>query len=256
MMLFKHLRIFQRVAVVGGQEELVSSSGGAGGPDPERNPEQRGEENGFDLSNPVRSFVNTVRRVLFEPTGFFRALPPRGAARGPFVFALVCGLISFPLALLVASVDPQAGNGPGSERLFSGVLSVLSELGQPEIALGLLFLVILVPLGALASTILGLYITAGIQHLLVLLFVRPNDAGFETTFRIVAYASATLLLSWIPVVGLVVTLYGLYLTFVGIREKYETTNGRALAAISLPVALAGGSILTSVTSSFSLLLGV
>ncbi len=49
-------------------------------------------------------------------------------------------------------------------------------------------------------------------------------------------------------VGLLASLYGLYLTFVGIREMYETTNRRALAAISLLIALVGGNILTSFSS--------
>lgn len=68
-------------------------------------------------------------------------------------------------------------------------------------------------------------------------FVRQTNAGFYNTLRVIAYTSATTLLDWIPVVGLLASLDGLYLTFVGIREMHETTTGRALAVVALPVVL-------------------
>jgi hypothetical protein len=67
--------------------------------------------------------------------------------------------------------------------------------------------------------------------------VRPTDTDFEATLRVVAYTFAVDLLSWILVVGLLASLYGLYLAFLGIHEMHETTIGRALAVISLPVVL-------------------
>ena len=83
--------------------------------------------------------------------------------------------------------------------------------------------------------LLGLYISAAIYQILVWIFVRPTDTGFEATLRVISYTSAVELLNWIPVVGLLASFYGLYLAFVGIREMHETTTGRALAVISLPV---------------------
>jgi hypothetical protein len=82
----------------------MDSGSGAGGQAYERDLR---ESDGFDLSRPVRSFISTVRRVLFEPVGFFRRLPRGGRALNPVVFALVCALISSaPLAFLAAPFDP------------------------------------------------------------------------------------------------------------------------------------------------------
>ena len=67
--------------------------------------------------------------------------------------------------------------------------------------------------------------------------MRQTNAGFYSTLRVIVYTSATTLLDWIPVVGLLASLYGLYLTFVGIWEMHQTTTGRALAVIALPVVL-------------------
>jgi hypothetical protein len=47
----------------------------------------------FDLSDPVRGFVNTVRRVIFSPRDFFRGMPRSGSFLNPLIFAAVCALI-------------------------------------------------------------------------------------------------------------------------------------------------------------------
>jgi hypothetical protein len=189
------------------------------------------ESDGFDHSRPVRSFVSTVRRVLFEPVGFFRRLPRRGRALNPVVFALVCALISAPLAFLAVPFDPLTGND--TPDLRDSLARLVAELGGSVAAVIVVILAVLVLAPLLV--LLGLYISAAIYHILVWIFVRPTDTGFEATLRVISYTSAVELLNWIPVVGLLASFYGLYLAFVGIREMHETTTGRALAVISLPV---------------------
>ena len=191
------------------------------------------ESDGFDLSRPVCSFVSTVRRVLFEPVGFFRRLPPRGRALNPIVFALVCALISASLAFLAAPFDPLTGDDMSA--LHNSLARLVAEPGGSVAAVIVVILAVLVLAPLLV--LLGLYISAAIYHILVWIFVRPTDTGFETTLRVISYTSAVELLNWIPVVGLLASFYGLYRAFVGIREMHETTTGRALAVISLPVVL-------------------
>ncbi len=207
--------------------DRYDSSGGA-----ERGREPR-EDEAFDLSNPARSFVSTVQGVLLEPVGFFRRLPRRGRVLNPVVFALVCALVSAPLSLLAAPFDPLVNDDAPDIR--DSLARLVAEPGgsMAAVVVVVLAVLILVPLLAL----LVLYISAAIYHILVWIFVRPTDTGFETTLRVVAYTSAVDLLTWIPVVGLLAGLYGVYLAFVGIREMHETTTGRALATIALPVVL-------------------
>jgi hypothetical protein len=189
------------------------------------------EDAGFDLSNPARSFVSTVREVLFDPIGFFRRLPPRGWSLNPVVFALICALISAPLAILAASFDPLVEEGVPS--MLDPLIALVAQPGGSVVAVVVLVLTILILVPALA--LLVLYIGAAIYHILVRIFVRPTDSDFQATLRVVAYTSAIDLLTWIPVVGILASLYGLYLAFVGIREIHGTTTGRALAVISLPI---------------------
>ncbi len=145
---------------------------------------QEPREEGFDLSSPVRSFVSTVRAVLFEPTSSFRRLSPRGSARNPLVFALTCTLISFPPGLHAVSFDPLAGDVQSLGLLLSDFVADDAEPVAVAL-LGVTFLALL-PL----VLVLGLYIGAVIYHILVTIFVRPTDPGFEATFRVYAYASA------------------------------------------------------------------
>jgi hypothetical protein len=85
--------------------------------------------------------------------------------------------------------------------------------------------------------VLGVYIGAAIQHLFVFLFVRERR-GFWGTFPVVAYGGAALsLLSWIPILGYLVMLYGIYVTTVGMREMHGTTTPRALLAALVPTLL-------------------
>lgn len=207
--------------------DRYDSSGGV-----ERGREPR-ESEGFDLSRPVRSFVSTVRRVLFEPVRFFGRLPRRGRALNPVMFALLCALISAPLAFLAALFDPLVGDD--TPDLRDSLARLVAELGGSAAAVIVVVLAVLVLAPLLA--LLVLYVGAAIYHILIKIFVRPEDTGFQATLRVVAYTSAVDLLTWIPLLGLLASLYGLYLAFVGIREMHETTTGRALAVISLPVVL-------------------
>jgi hypothetical protein len=179
----------------------------------------------------VRSFVGTVRRVLFKPVGFFRRMPHRGRALNPIVFALVGALISAPLAFLAAPFDPLTRDEMSDLRDL--LTRLVAEPGGSVAAVIVVILAVLVLAPMLV--LLGLYISAAIYHILVWIFVRPTDTGFEATLRVISYTSAVELLNWISVVGFLGSFYGLYLAFVSIREMHETTTGRALAVISLPV---------------------
>jgi hypothetical protein len=175
----------------------------------------------YNLSDPVNSFVDVVRRVLLQPATFFASLPRQGSLLGPLVFALICVELSAILVGLLTFVDI-----PG------GVTWVLGARGDQGFLAFLGGLVV----APIAGTV-GVFLTALVTHLLVLLVVGPGHAGFGATFRIISYSSVTSLLGWIPFVGWIFVLYRLYLATVGIREMHSTTTGRALLVVLLPAIL-------------------
>lgn len=162
----------------------------------------------FDYRDPVQSFTSTVRRVVLETVEFFRGLTRQGDFLNPLIFALICYEVSVILGGLLGVIGVQGEQGFGA---FIG--SVL--------------------LAPIFATI-GLLIGAGILHLLVMLIVGSSNAGFEGTFRVVSYSSVTLLVSWIPFIGWIASLYGIYLAVIGVREVHDTTTGRAALAVLIP----------------------
>jgi hypothetical protein len=183
---------------------------------------------GFDSSRPARSFLEVARGVLVEPAAFFAGLggPRPDRVKGPLIFAIICALISSPFAFFLQRYDPLA---PRQPDMVSGFTSMFRDNPAAAIALAVL-LVALLPLFA----VLGVYIGAAVQHFFVFLFVRERR-GYWGTFPVVAYGgSALALFSWIPILGYLVMLYGVYVTTMGLREMHGTSTARALLAALVP----------------------
>jgi hypothetical protein len=181
----------------------------------------RAQAGDYDLSDPVGSFVDVVRRVAFRPAAFFAGLPRQGGLLGPLVFALVCIEVSAILVGLLTFLGVPGGmTSLFGARGDQGFLAFLGGLVLAPIA------------GAV-----GVFLTALLTHLLVVLVAGSGHSGFGATFHVVAYSSVTSLVGWVPFVGWIASLYRLYLATVGIREMHATTTGRALLVVLLPAIL-------------------
>jgi hypothetical protein len=175
----------------------------------------------YNLSDPVNSFVDVVRRAVFQPAAFFAGLPRQGSLLNPLVFALICIEISVILVGLLTFIDV-----PG------GITALFGARGNQ----GFLAFVGGLVLAPIAGAV-GVFLTALVTHLLVIVVVGSGHSGFGATFRIIAYSSVTSLVGWIPFIGWIASLYRLYLATVGIREMHATTTGKALLVVLLPAIL-------------------
>jgi hypothetical protein len=193
----------------GGDTGTGGSSQGPGGPPPRVSGGASGGE--FNYQDPVQSFINTVRNVVTAPVGFFRGIRRQGDLINPLIFAIICYEVSAILGGLLSLVGVYGNEGFGS----------------------FLVSIILAPIFAA----IGLFIGAGILHLLVMLIIGSGNSGFEATFRVSAYSSVTSLVSWIPIIGWIASLYGIYLAIVGMREVHSTTTGKAAIVVLIPAAV-------------------
>jgi hypothetical protein len=162
----------------------------------------------FRYTDPIQTFVATVQAVVLQPVDFFRGILRQGDFINPLIFAIICYEVSAILGGLLQLV------GVGRNIGFGGFLSSI----------------ILAPIIAA----IGLFIGAGIIHLLAMVIVGSRNAGFEGTFRVLAYSAVTSLVSWIPFIGAILSLYGIYLGIVGIREVHNTTTGKAAIVVLIP----------------------
>ncbi len=146
----------------------------------------------------ARGFLGTARTVLVSPKAFFQAMPVEGGFFQPYIFYLLSASV-FLAATLGLTLAGPAGLAP-----------------QILIAAGL---IPLLP-----------FLDAALLHLFVVKFV-DGTGSYESTFRVVCYASAVNLVSWVPLVGLVGQLYEIYLVALGASIVHRAGMGRTLLAV-------------------------
>jgi len=193
----------------GGTEGPGGSPSGPSAPPPRTSGVAQAGE--FTYTDPVQSFISTVQRVVLQPAEFYRGILRRGDFINPLIFAIICYGIYAIVGALLRLI------GIGADVGFGGFIAAI----------------VLAPIYAA----IGLFIGAGILHLLVMLIVGSGNSGYEATFRVGAYATVTSLVSWIPFVGWIASLYGIYLAIVGIREVHGTTTGKAALVVLIPAAV-------------------
>lgn len=176
----------------------------------------------FEPSAPLNSFVDTVRRVVTQPTSFFRGLPRQGNFANPLIFALICFVIN---AILTGLLELA---GVGASRWFVRVADGRNIFERVIDFLGTL---VFTPIAG----VIGIFIGAAILQLLTRLIVGANNSGYRASFRVASYTAVTALVNWIPVIGGLLALYGIYLSVVGIREMHQTTTGKAALVVLIPV---------------------
>src|SRR5215211_846151 len=156
----------------GGTGGTGGSPAGPGGPPPPRTSGgAAGDE--FRYTDPVQSFISTVQRVVLQPVDFYRGILRQGDFINPLIFAIICYEVF---------------------TILSGLLGLAGIGGQQGFG-GFIVSLILAP------------IVAGILHLLVMLIVGSRNSGFEATFRVGTYAAVTSLVSCIPFIGWIASLY-------------------------------------------------
>ncbi|MDD3978113.1 MAG: YIP1 family protein [Methanomicrobium sp.] len=70
-------------------------------------------------------------------------------------------------------------------------------------------------------------------HVFVIIVEGKN--GLFETLKSVSYSSVpTLILGWIPIIGIITTVWALVLQTIAIRELHEISTGRAVIAMILP----------------------
>src|SRR5215216_3446022 len=102
----------------------------------------------YDLSDPLNSFVDVVRRVVLQPTTFFAGLPRQGSFLGPLVFALICIEVSVVLVGLLTFLGTPRGSNlavrregrPGIPGVRGGALDGAGDapVGHPGGGIGAL----------------------------------------------------------------------------------------------------------------------
>jgi hypothetical protein len=164
----------------------------------------------FSPSQLVESFSWICKEVVVRPRAFFQGLPQQGSLLNPLLFLALCVFLS---SLCMANILN------GDYRLF---------------------LILFV------SNIFSNFLVSGFLHLLATR-AFGGCASFAATFRIIAYSSVTDLAAWVPFLGTIVSLYGIYLMFLGLQELHQLKQRQAGLAVIIIMTLALAMGITAVT---------
>jgi hypothetical protein len=168
------------------------------------------------------TLLETVKAACLRPTEFFRSLSWQGD--GHYTYLLAVGWLPTVVGTgVVYGVQGLAGLASGTRE--GAVTGVGFALGM------ILCLVIMVPL----QLFMGLFVGGLIAHLCLRL-VGGANAPLEATLRTLAYAQSAAVLNFVPFCGGVVSAgWGLVLQIIGLKEVHETTYGKVILAIFLPM---------------------
>ncbi|MEP7014882.1 MAG: YIP1 family protein [Verrucomicrobiota bacterium] len=186
-------------------------------------PWEHREERGF-----FNAFIETLTMVLTKPDQAFNAMKTEGGLVEPLIYALIGGcagaLVSFFFSLLLHGMGLLAGQ--------RDAFTMLAGMG-----IGAIAFVILIPV----FVVLGVFIGAAMIHL-SLMIVGGANKSFETTFRVLAFTQgSTGPLQMIPVCGgLIAGIWALIVNCIGLARAHETSTGRAVLAVLLPLILCCG----------------
>ena len=178
-----------------------------------------------------KGFLAALKLFIVSPREAFGQTRLLGDYGSPLLFAIVLGWAG----ILIGKVW---------ETLFG--LSVLSAF-PPELQEQLPFLVGGSTIGVVLSLIfapiyilVALFIWSALLHLCLVLVggLKESKAGFEGTFRVVSYSTVGQLGSFVPFLGGVITLvWSLVLGFIGITSLHKSSQGQAIVALLIPLAL-------------------
>ncbi len=173
--------------------------------------------------------VETTKRVLTAPTGFFSGLPAGGGMLLPLAYALILGSLGAWIGLLYDTVFREAIAAwlPGFRDRYSELFPAVGRLASALI-------------GAVLAPILvavQLFLLSGVVHLALLLLGGARK-GFDTTFRTAAYSVAPTVVALVPFCGsLVAVVWSVFLLILGLAASHGTSKGIAAAAVLLPLIL-------------------
>ena len=163
----------------------------------------------------------TLKGVLINPTQTFAEMRTEGGIGTPILYTIILGSLGGIIGII-----------------WQGLISTMSFMASQEIAKYAANVVYLALMAIFMPLIvsLGLFISSGIAHV-CLIIVGGANKNFEATFRVFAYTNGSVaLFQIVPFCGGIVTgIWGLVCNIIGLKEAHETTTGKAVLAILLPV---------------------
>ncbi|MCK4670483.1 MAG: YIP1 family protein [Nanoarchaeota archaeon] len=175
-------------------------------------------------------FINKIKSVLTEPGRFFSTIGREQGITPAFVYYIVLTIFSAILAYIVMILT-----GNWSARIMYSILGAgeLAAMADPRMLYsgGMMFFMFII--GIIIAIALS-FVIAGILHVWILIFGGKNK--YSETYKLYVYTSTPkLLLGWIPIVNLVIWIWGLVLLIIGTMKVHNISKKRAILMYVIPL---------------------
>lgn len=172
-------------------------------------------------------YIETWKEVMQSPSDFYREMPKTGGYVDPLTFAAISFIIYALLTSLLTLLFGHAYMGGMYGGMYDGMYDGARGFGF----FAILMTVIFTPIAGIIS----LFIEAAILY--IIYKILGGTGSYEGTVRFICYATAVLVLSWIPFLGWIVGIYGIYLYIVGGMYVHDVSMTRSVIAVLLPALL-------------------
>lgn len=158
----------------------------------------------------LNKHFQTMKAVALKPQDFFEGMNLGEGYGKPTVFLIINSIIT----LLISA-------------LFSFVLTFKAQ----NLLTSLLGLIILIPL-----VLVILFIVTAILH--VIAKVLGGKGKYVNSYQSLCYASAVSPATAVPLLGILVSFYQLYIVILGFKKVHQYSLGKAIITILLPAIVA------------------
>lgn len=144
-------------------------------------------------------YIETWKEVIQKPSRFYREMPKTGGYSDPLTFAAINFIVYALLTTLLTILFGREMYTDGMIGVYNGMYGGVREFGF----FAVLVTVIIAPIAGIIS----LFIEAAILY--IIYKILGGTGSYEGTLRFISYATAVLVLSWIPVLGWIFEIYGI-----------------------------------------------
>ncbi|MDR1126198.1 MAG: zinc-ribbon domain-containing protein [Deltaproteobacteria bacterium] len=169
-----------------------------------------------------QGFLRTVALSFTRIPEFFGGIPARGSLGPALVFALLLRCLQFVMVFLFIRVRVQDADGLVTEKN----LAELANVSIPELAVTVLFIIILAQFASAALVNLMIRLVGG---------ENGGKADFRLAFKVLAYSMTPLVFVLVPQIGFLIAEVGSLVFFVlGLRHAFKLSWARVAVVLSVP----------------------
>ena len=169
--------------------------------------------------------LTKIKDVLIAPQKFFQRIQKEKGFKKAFVYFAILSLFSAVVGFLFSLLMLP---------LYQQILSSLS-LNIPTLQYSSGWMILNQAIGYVFG-LLAAFVIAGLLHAWILIF--GGKAEYDKTYQLFVYSKTPVFLfGWIPVLGLIASVYGMVLLIIGTMKLHKISKTKAILMYAIPMGL-------------------